>query len=286
VTRRVRVRAATLGAVLLGVIVGLTIYFSSENVPPCLVSGAPKWHPPTDGETHRYMVVFPNRAACFFALDEGQKLVGALRLPEAQDTSFAAPLLDGIELRTQTGPYTLGLRTGRLSKGGVVPFATDTLNEVDAEHKVMYVTQRGLLGFRVLDLRTGATRYIVHFKGFTWNPRFGPNPPSHGLSLARDRPELWVLDAPNRSLHIFDVSALPDSPPRRVEDVRLERTMTQPGWLLLSADGRFLYVAGSGDVIDTKTRTSVAALDALAEARAMVEVDWVDGRPVFPGFPR
>jgi hypothetical protein len=286
VTRRVWVRAATLVAVLLGAIVGLTIYFSSENVPPCLVSGAPTWHPPTDGETHRYMVVFPDRAACFYALDDGQKLVGALRLPEARDTSYAAPLLDDIALRTESGPYTLDLRTGRLSKGGVVPFASDTLTVIDAEHEVMYVTQRGLLGFRVLDLRTGVTLYVVHFKGFTWNPRFGPNPPSHGLSLAPDRPELWLLDAPNRSLHIFDVSALPDSPPRRVEDVRLERTMTQPGWLLRSADGRYLYVAGSGDVIDTQTRTSVAALDALAQARAMVEVDWVNGRPVFPGFPR
>jgi hypothetical protein len=150
----------------------------------------------------------------------------------------------------------------------------------------MYVTQRGLLGFRVIDLRTGATRYVVHFKGFTWNPRFGPNPPSHGLSLAPDRPELWVLDAPNRTLHVFDVSALPDSPPRRVEDVRLERTLTQPGALLRSAGGRYLYVAGSGDVVDTQTRMSVAQLDALAEARALLEVDWVGGRPVFPGFPR
>jgi hypothetical protein len=232
------------------------------------------------------MVVFPDRAACFFALDEGQKLVGALRLPEARSPSYAAPLVHQIALRTESGPYTLDLRAGHLSKGGLVPFATDTLNEIDAEHQVMYVTQRGLLGLRVLDLRTGVTRYIVHFKGFTWNSRFGPNPPSHGLSLAPDRPELWVLDAPNRSLHVFDVSALPDSPPRRVEDVRLERTMTQPGWLLRSADGRFLYVAGSGDVIDTQTSTSVAELDALAEAHAMIEMDWVDGRPVFPGFPR
>jgi hypothetical protein len=280
------VRAAALVAVLLGVIVGLTIYFSSENVPPCLVSGAPKWRPPTDGETHRYMVVFPDRAACFFALDEGQKLVGALRLPEARSPSYAAPLVHQIALRTASGPYMLDLRAGHLSEGGLVPFATDTLNEIDSEHQVMYVTQRGLLGLRVLDLRTGVTRYIVHFKGFTWNSRFGPNPPSHGLSLAPDRPELWVLDAPNRSLHVFDVSALPDSPPRRVEDVRLERTMTQPGWLLRSADGRFLYVAGSGDVIDTRTSTSVAELDALAEAHAMIEMDWVDGRPVFPGFPR
>jgi hypothetical protein len=279
-------RAAALAAVLLGVIVGVTIYFSSENVPPCLVSGAPKWRPPTDGKTHRYMVVFPDRAACFYALDDGQKLVGALRLSEARDTSYAAPLVGDIGLRTESGPYTLDLRTGRLSKGGLVPFPSDTLNVIDAEHQVMYVTQRGLLGFRVLDLRTGVTRYVVHFKGFTWNPRFGPNPPSHGLSLAPDRPELWVLDAPNHALHIFDVSALPDSPPRRIGDVRMERTMTQPGWLLGSADGRFLYVAGSGDVIDTRTRTSVADVDALAEAQAMVEVDWVDGRPVFPGFPR
>jgi hypothetical protein len=286
VSRRVWVRATALVAVLIGVIIGLTLYFSSESVPPCLAAGAPKWHPPTDGETHRYMVVFPDRAACFFALDDGQKLVAALRLPDARGTSYAAPLLHDVALRTVAGPYTVDLRTGRLAKGGLVPFASDTLNAVDAEHHAMYVTQRGLLGFRVIDLRSGVTRHVVHFKGFTWNPRFGPNPPSHGLSLAPDRPELWVLDAPNRSLHVFDVSAVPERPPRRVEDVRLERTMSQPGSLLRSGDGRFLYVAASGDVIDTRTRASVAELDVLARSRAMLEVEWVDGRPVFPGFPR
>jgi hypothetical protein len=286
VTRRVWVRAVALVAVLLGVIAGLTIYFSSESVPPCVVSGASKWRPPSDGGTHRFMVVVPDRAACFFALDNGQKLVGSLRLPEARNISSAAPLGREVALRTASGPYTLDLRSGRLVKGGLAPFWSDTLTELDPEHQVMYVTQRGLLGFRVIDLRTGATRYVVHFKGFTWNPRFGPNPPSHGLSLAPDRPELWVLDAPNRTLHVFDVSVLPGRPPRRVEDVRLERTLTQPGALLRSAGGRYLYVAGSGDVVDTQTRMSVAQLDALAQARALLEVDWVGGRPVFPGFPR
>jgi hypothetical protein len=189
-------------------------------------------------------------------------------------------------VRTTSGPYTLDLRTGRLTKGGVAPFASDILTEVDAEHQVMYVTQRGLLGFRVIDLRTGVTRYVVHFKGFTWNPRFGPNPPSHGLSLAPDRPELWVLDAPNHALHVFDVSALPDGLPRRVDDVRLETTMTQSGSLTRSADGRFLYVGGAGDVVDTQTQKSVAQLEALQKSSVVLEVDWVDGRPVFPGFPR
>jgi hypothetical protein len=286
VTRRVWLRATVLVVAVAGVIAGLTVYFSSESVPPCFVSGVATWHPPIDGKTHRYVVVFPERAACFFALDDQQKLVGQLQLPDARGISSAAPMQRDVALRTESGPYTLDLRTSRLTKGGVAPFASDIVTQTDAEHRVMYVTQRGLLGFRVIDMRTGATSYVTHFKGFTWNQRFGPNPPSHGLSLAPDRPELWVLDAPNRSLHVFDVSALPNGAPRRVDDVRLDATMTQSGSLTRSADGRFLYVGGSGDVVDTQKQLPVAQLEALAKSSVVLEVDWVGGRPVFPGFPR
>jgi hypothetical protein len=281
---RIWLRAAGLALALVAVIAGLVVYYSSESVPPCLVSGTPTWRPPTDGQTHRFAVVFPDRAACFF--DERQNLVGQLRLAAAHDITAAVPNGDEIALRTASGPYTLDVRSGKLTAGGLVPFDNGTLTVTDAEHNVMYVTQRGLLGFRVIDLRTGATVYVVHFKGFTWNPRFGPDPPSHGLSLDPDRPELWVLDAPNRTLHVFDVSAVPAQPPRHVTDVRLERTLTQPGSLTHSADGRFLYVGNAGDVIDTETRASIANLDALQNASAVLEVDWVGGRPVFPGFPR
>lgn len=285
-TGRIWLRVAALVLVAAGVIVGLTVYFSSENVPACFVSGVADWRAPKDGETHRYAVVFPDRAACFFAIDDENKLVGALRLAGARSISSAAPLVGDVALRTLDGPFTLDPVTGRLRKGGLVPFASDILNVTDLEHQVMYVTQRGLLGFRVIDLRTGSTRYVVHFKGFTWNRRFGPNPPSHGLALAPDRPELWVLDTPNRTLHVFDVSQLPAAPPRRVADVRLSRTFTQIGSLTQSADGRFLYVGDSGDVVDTRTRKPVANLEALQHSRVVLEVDWVDGRPVFPGFPR
>jgi hypothetical protein len=286
VTRRVWLRVAALVLAAVGIVVGLTVYFSSEKVPTCFVSGVRDWRAPTDGKAHRYAVVFPDRAACFLAIDDSNKLVGALRLPAARSISYAAPLQRSVALRTSSGPYTLDLRTGRPHKGGLVPFPSDIVTVTDVQHQVMYVTQRGLLGFRVIDLRTGGTSYVVHFKGFTWNRRFGPNPPSHGLSLAPDRPELWVLDTPNRSLHVFDVSALPDGPPRRVEDVRLAETMTQIGSLTQSADGRFLYVGDAGDVIDTRTRKPVANLEALQRSRVVLEVDWVEGRPVFPGFPR
>jgi len=260
---RMWLRVAALAFGLVGVFVGLTVYFSSEQVAPCLVSGTAKWRPPPDRETHRYEVVVVDRTACFFAIDEQQKLVGSLPISQAKWLAAA------------------------------LPAGSDTVSVDDGEHGVTYVTERGLLGVRVLDGRTKRQLYVTHFKGFTWNPRFGPDPPSHGLSLSPDRPELWVLDAPNSALHLFDVSALPGAPPRPIGDIRLSkpvsgnespcsRTCARLGSLQHSADGRFVYVGDAGDVIDTTTREVVANLPALHNSRVTIEVDWVDGKPAFP----
>lgn len=261
--KQVWLRAGVLALALVGAVAGLTVYFSSENVPRCLVSGVGTWHPPTDGRTHRYEVVILEGSACFFDMDQQQRLVGALPLSKARWFSAA------------------------------VPTASDTLTVRDVEHGVVFVTRRGLLGVRTLDLHTKRTLYVTRFKGFTWNPRFGPDPPSHGLSLAPDRPELWVLDAPNSVVHIFDVSELPGRPPRRLEDVRLSKPISgdenpctdacgRIGSLLHSADGRFVYVGDAGDVIDTRTREIVANLEALHNSRVQLEVEWVRGKAVFP----
>jgi hypothetical protein len=282
VSRRVLLRAAALALVVVGLIVGLTLYFSSESVPPCFVSGVPRWHRPTGDQPLRLAVVFTDRAACFFSIDDKHQLVAQLPFAEERDISTVEPNGEDIAVRTAAGPLTIDLLNGKVTRGGLAPFDHGTLTVVDEPQHAMYVTQRGLLGFRVIDMRTGNTAHVVHFRGFTWNRRFGPNPPSHGLVLRPDRPELWVLDAPNHALHVFDVSAAP----RRLDDVRLERTLTTPGSLTESANGRYLYVGGTGDVIDTQTQKSIATLDALQHATAVLEVDWVDGRPVYPGFPR
>ena len=148
-TRRVWLRAAALGLIVVGIIAGLTVYFSSASEPPCAVSGIPTWHPPTDGQPHRFAVVFPDRAACFFTVDHQQRLVAQLRLDDANDISTVAPNGDDVAMRTANGTYTLDLRTGKLARGGLAPFDTGTLTVVDPQQQVMYVTQRGLLGFRV-----------------------------------------------------------------------------------------------------------------------------------------
>jgi hypothetical protein len=262
--KRVWLRAAALALAVFGAVAGLTVYFSTENIPRCLVSGVNTWRPPTGGGTHRYEVVILDRSACIFDMDQRQRLVGALSLSHAQWLSAA------------------------------VPAESDMLRVSDSEHGVAFVTRRGLLGVRVLDLRTKRPLYVTRFKGFTWNPRFGPDPPSHGLSLAPDRPELWVLDAPNSVVHVFDVSQLPGRPPRRLEDIRLSKPISgdenpckracgRIGSLLHSADGRFVYVGDAGDVIDTRTREIVANLEALHNSRVQLEVDWVGGKAVFPG---
>jgi hypothetical protein len=262
--KRVWLRAAALALAVFGAVAGLTVYFSTENIPRCLVSGVNTWRPPTGGGTHRYEVVILDRSACFFDMDQQQRLAGALSLSQAQWLSAA------------------------------VPAESNTLRVSDSEHRVAFVTRRGLLGVGVLDLRTKRPLYVTRFKGFTWNPRFGPDPPSHGLSLAPDRPELWVLDAPNSVVHVFDVSVLPGRPPQRLEDIRLskpisgdenpcQRACGRIGSLLHSADGRFVYVGDAGDVIDTRTREIVANLEALHNSRVQLEVDWVGGKAVFPG---
>jgi len=261
--KRMWLRAAALALAAGGAVAGLTVYFSTETVPRCLASGVGTWRSPKDAGRHNYEVVVLKDDACFFDMDRKQKLVGALSLEQAGWLLAALP--------------------PRL----------DTLHVTDQQHRVVYETRRGLLGFRVLSLQTGRPLYVVHYVGFTWNPRFGPDPPSHGLSLAPDRPELWALDAPNSVLHLFDVSALPGAAPVRLEDIRLSKPISgdespctsscgRIGSLLHSADGRFVYVGDSGDVIDTRTREAVANLEALHNSRVQLEVDWVNGRAVFP----
>jgi hypothetical protein len=295
--KRVWLRAVALALGALGLVAALTVYFSSETVPPCLVSGVGTWKAPTAG-THRYEVVFPDRAACFFAIDDGQKLVGALRLPEAKGISFAAPLLGDIALRTESGVFRFDPRTGTLRRGGLAPFPSDILAVTDDQRGFMYVTRRGFLGFRVLDLRTATALYDISFKGVKWTPASGPNPPAHGLSLQlSNRQRLWVLDAPNGVVRAYDVSRLPQRPPREVAEIPLSKPLTgdenpcsracrRIGSLQGTADGSYLYVGDVGDVIDTAKREVVANLEALHNSRVHLEVDFSDGRPSYPDSHR
>jgi hypothetical protein len=293
VTRRVALRA--LGLVLVGcaAVAGLTIYFSTQKVPPCLLSGVPRWQAPTDRAVHHFEIVAPDRALCLFDIDDEHHLVGYLTLPKIRGISAVEPRAGSLALRYADGKGALvDLQDGTIEYGVAPPPAPmNSVTVADLRGGVEYVTRRGELGFRVYRLDTHALVHVVTFSGYRWNPRFGPNPPDHGLALAPDRPELWVLDAPNNAIHIFDVSG---TTPEPIADVRLTRPLTgdespcararcqRIGSLQFSADGRFVYVGDSGDVFDVRSREEIANLEPLRESRVTIEVDWINGLPEFP----
>ena len=290
-TRRVALRITLLVLAAIGVIVALTVYFSTEKIPPCLVPGAPKWRPPTDRDTHRFLLVVPDRALCFYAIDDDHKLVGAVKLDGIEGIDAIEPRGGRLALRYRGRGAVVDLATGRATQARAPAPPSLDVTVADPRAHVEYTTRPGEFGFRVASAQ--GIR-LLHFQGFAWNPRFGPDPPDHGLALVPGRRQLWVLDAPNSAAHVFDVFGAPQGSPRKLDDVRFSKPLSgdenpcahprceRLGSLLPSSDGRYIYVGDSGDVIDVAKRETVTNLEALHQSRLLIEVAWVDGKPAFP----
>jgi DNA-binding beta-propeller fold protein YncE len=180
-----------------------------------------------------------------------------------------SPFLTVADTRTHqvvrsVGPFSASIR----------PFT------VNGRQSLCFVNVNELLGFEVGDLATGRRRYRVEVKGFRKGPTKRHGCPSHGIGLTPDEKELWVTDAANSRLHIFDATVMP---PRQVADIQVR---DQPGWISFSIDGRYAYPS-TGDVIETRSRRIVAVLKDETgqdvQSEKMVEVDYQDSRPIETG---
>jgi len=168
-------------------------------------------------------------------------------------------------------------------KGGIRPFT------INGSESLVFTTHTGFLGFQVSDLNAGKLLYTVPVNGFT-APAGSTS--SHGISISPDEKELYLIDTPNSYVHVFDISKLPNSAPTQVANIQLQPAMggtespclydcTKEGWLLHVADGRYVVVGDSGDVIDTTTRTIAYNLPTVNNTRKFLEIDWQNGRPIF-----
>jgi DNA-binding beta-propeller fold protein YncE len=180
------------------------------------------------------------------------------------------------------GPFLAGIR----------PFV------INGKETLAYVSTTGFLGFQVADLRSGHILYTVDLSrmGFPDTPT-GPSAPSHGVALSPDERRLAVIDWPHNMVHIFDVTGVPASAPRKIADIAFSRSMhhdesncaydcAADGWLQYSRDGRFLYVGDVGDVIDTAVNRVIYNLPPLYNTRKMIEVDFLQGRCSFLSINR
>jgi sugar lactone lactonase YvrE len=158
--------------------------------------------------------------------------------------------------------------------GAIRPFTTN------AAATRCYVCVNGLLGFEIGNLTTGKLLRRVEINGFKTGPVKRHGCPSHGIGLTPDETEVWVADAFNQKVHVFDVTV---DPPKQGVSLSLRE---QPGWVTFSLDGRYAYPS-TGDVFDVKTKKRVAGLmdenGKEVHSEKMVEIDFRGGVPVAAG---
>lgn len=152
---------------------------------------------------------------------------------------------------------------------------------VNGNQTLCFVNVNELLGFEVGDLRTGKMLHRVEVKGFEQGPIKRHRCPSHGIALTPDEKEIWVCDAFNQRMHVFDATVMP---PRQVASIQLQRE--QPGWITFSLDGRYAYPS-TGEVIDVKTRKIITGLKdehgVDVHSEKLLEIDFNGDQPVRTG---
>jgi hypothetical protein len=143
-----------------------------------------------------------------------------------------------------------------------------------------YVNVNELLGFEMGDLESGRLLHRVEIQGFERGPVKRHGCPSHGIGLTPDESELWVSDAHNSAMHVFDNTA---TPPRQTTTLRLR---DQPGWITFSIDGRYAFPS-SGEVFDARSKKLVASLQdetgRQVGSEKLLEVVFAGERPVRAG---
>ena len=151
---------------------------------------------------------------------------------------------------------------------------------INGAQTLVYVNVNELLGFEIGDLKTGKLLQRVEVSGVEKGPVKRHGCPAHGVGLTPDEREVWVCDAANSRMHIFDNTVMP---PKQLTSLQLRE---QPGWVTFSLDGRYAYPS-TGEVIETKTKRIMTALTdekgREVHSEKMVEIVFEKGKPVRNG---
>ncbi len=202
-------------------------------------------------------------------------------IPRAHNTVFG---LDGRQVYmagigspllhvADTATHTIVRRVGPFSSG-IRPFT------VNGRQTLAFVNVNGLLGFEVGDITTGKMLHRVEVEGFKPGVPKRHGCPSHGVGLTPDEKEVWVCDAANQRLHVFNATVMP---PKQMASIVVR---DDPGWITFSIDGKYAYPS-TGEVIEVATRKIVTTLKdetgTIAESEKIVEIHFTGGKPVRTG---
>ena len=188
---------------------------------------------------------------------------------EAYLAGLRSPFLRIANTSTRTlvrevGPFTHSIR----------PFT------VNRSQTLAIVNVNELLGFEIGDIQSGKMLHRVEVEGYRKGAVKRHGCPSHGVAMTPDEKEIWVCDAHNQRMHVFDATVMP---PKQVASLAVR---DEPGWITFRLDGKHAWPS-TGDIIDVATRKTVAQLTDEEGRQVMsekiVEIHWRGGKPVRNG---
>lgn len=151
---------------------------------------------------------------------------------------------------------------------------------VNGQQTLAFCCVNELLGFEIGDIKTGKLLQRVTVEGYSKGPVKRHGCPSHGIGLTPDEKEVWVCDAHNQRMHIFDVTALP---PKQVASLAVR---DEPGWITFSIDGKLAWPS-SGEMIDVATRKTLTTLEdevgRHVGSEKLLEIDFKAGAVIRAG---
>lgn len=180
-----------------------------------------------------------------------------------------SPLLRVADTKT----HTIGKEVGPFGSA-IRPFT------INGRQTLAFCNVNGLLGFEIGDLVSGKLLHRVEVQGFKPGVPKRHGCPSHGVGLTPDEKEVWVCDAANQRMHVFDATVMP---PKQIASIEVR---DDPGWITFSLDGKLAYPS-TGEVIDVKTRKIITALKdetgAAVHSEKIVEIHFANGVPTRHG---
>jgi hypothetical protein len=200
---------------------------------------------------------------------------------------YGGPRYSSVLVEMSTATNAVALDIGPLNPS-VRPFT------INGKHTLAFTTASNAsgIGFQVSDTITGKVLYTLSVPGFTIPSGFAGDSPNHGITLSPDEKEIYLVDAANAYLHVYDVTGLPTSAPLLVINIPLNTNFgglespcvydcVRESWVRHTRDGHYIIVGDSGDVVDTTINQVVNRIPALLNThRGFLEIDWQNGIPV------
>jgi len=113
-----------------------------------------------------------------------------------------------------------------------------------------------------------------------------PSTPNHGIAMSPDEQRLYVIDAVNNAVYVFNIGGANLYSSQMVDTVHLTHNLggqeavcaydcLGDGWLHISHSGKYLFVGDSGDVIDLRSSPPkvVAYFPQMQQSRKEIEID-------------